>query len=89
MARVAAVTRVPVTAPPMGAGLGAMAQTMQITDTRVAMRMAVPSLVVAVAEPVAVMVARLPAEAWAGNAVYLQRELQFHGQRVQAHQKTR
>ena len=84
-----AVTRVPVTVPRMGAGLGAMAQTTQITDTRAVMMTVVPSLVVAAAEPVVVMAARLPAEAWAGNAERPQRELQFRGQRAQVHQKTR
>ena len=84
MVRVAmALTRVPVTAPPMGAGLGAMAQTMQITDTRAVMMTVVPSLVGAVADPVAVMAARLPAEAWAGNVARPQRGPLFRGQRVQ------
>ena len=66
-----------------------MAQTTEITDTRAVMMMAVPSLADAVVDPVVVTAARLPAEAWAGNAARQQRELQFHGQRVQAHQKTR
>lgn len=87
--RVAAVTRVPVTALPMGAGLGAMVQTTQITDTRAVMTTAVPSLVDAVVDPVAVMAARLPAEAWVGNAARPQRELQFRGQRAQVLRKTR
>ena len=89
MVRVVAVTRVPVTAPPMGAGLGAMAQTMQTTDTRAVMRMAVPSSAAAVLDPVVMTAARLPVEDWAGNAARQQHELQFRGQRVQAHQKTR
>ena len=89
MVRVAAVTRVPVTVPRMGAGLGAMAQTTRITDTRAVMMTVVPSLVVAVVDPVVVTAARLPVEVWVGNAARQQRELQFRGQRVQAHQKTR
>ena len=88
MVRVVAVTRVPVTAPPMGAGLWAMAQTTQTTDTRAVMTMAVPSLVVAVADPVAVMAARLPAEAWAENAARRRRELLYHGQLAQVLRKT-
>ena len=84
-----ALTRVPVTALPMGAGLGAMAQTTQITDTRAVMMMAVPSLADAVVDPVAVMAARLPAEVWAGNAARPQRELQCRGQRAQVLRKTR
>ena len=89
MVRVAmALTQVPVMAPPTGAGLGAMAQTTQITDTRAVMRMAVPSSAAAVVDPV-VMAARLAVEVWAGNAERQQHELQFRGQRVQAHQKTR
>ena len=66
-----------------------MAQTTQTTDTSAVMTMAVPSLVDAVADPVAVMAARLPAEAWAGNAARPQRELQFRDQRVQVLRKTR
>ena len=84
-----ALTQVPVIAPPTGAGLGAMAQTTQITDTRAVMRMAVPSSAAAVVDQVVVTAARLPVEDWAGNAARQQRELQFRGQRVQAHQKTR
>ena len=90
MVRVAmALTQVPVMAPPTGAGLGAMAQTTQITDTRAVMMTVVPSLVVAAAEPVVVTAAHLPAEAWAENAARRRRELLYHGQLAQVLRKTR
>ena len=67
-----------------------MAQTTQITDTRAVMTMAVPSSADAVVvDPVAVTAARLPAEAWVGNAARPQHELQFRGQRARVRQKTR